>query len=141
METLRSQAAATGERLKQLGNLKAAIKEQESKEKAEEIQQQADNLEEQLLNDRPHQRSVIKLNPVGTNFYVRNYSSVHPLIVPLQAHYAKSISSDSETTLRSLDGTGRVINETTTGTIRSLHSFGLQGTHSVASVKGKVLRK
>jgi len=139
MEAARTQAAGAAEQLKELGNLKAAIKEQESKEKADEIQQQADNLEDQLVNDRPHQRSVIKLNPVGTNFYVRNYSSVQPLMVPLHAPEAKSLSGDSDTSLRSLEGTGRINNKTATGKIRS--TAGLAGTHSVTSVRGKVLPK
>jgi hypothetical protein len=121
--------------------MKATIKEQEAQAKQDEIQNQANNLEDQLVNDRPHQISQVKLNPVGTNLYIRNYSSAHPPVVPLRAHYAKSITSDTDATLRATEATGKINGHTTAGAgRRSSRSLAEQGIHSVTSVKGKVLR-
>jgi tetratricopeptide (TPR) repeat protein len=140
LEAARSQATAATERLKQLGDMKATIKEQEAQAKQDEIQNQANNLEDQLVNDRPHQISQVKLNPVGTNLYIRNYSSAHPPAVALRAHYAKSITTDTDATLRSTEALGK-INANTTNGKRSTPSSQGQGLHSVTSVKGKVLPK
>jgi len=85
MEVLRRNAAANAEVLKQIGESKAAWKEQEAKDKAENLRQQAEELEEQLVNDRPYKSRTVKLNPVGTNLYTRNYSSARPPVKALEA--------------------------------------------------------
>lgn len=83
VDAFRAQAAATAERVRNLGKLKAGIKEQEGREKADEIDYQADNLERQLKDDHP--LSGIKLNPVGTNLYTRNYALVPPTVKAVKA--------------------------------------------------------
>ncbi|MBC7996998.1 MAG: hypothetical protein IAF58_03590 [Leptolyngbya sp.] len=73
------------ERLREIGAAKAAKKEQESQMKAEDLQRQADALEKQILRARNQQDGELKLNPVGTNLYVRNYVDVRPPAKPLRA--------------------------------------------------------
>lgn len=86
LAAMRSRAAANAEALKQIGSAKAAWKEQEAEEKAENLKRQAEELEEQLVNnDRNYKGRTVKLNPVGTNLYIRNYSSARPPIKALDA--------------------------------------------------------
>ncbi|MBX9666517.1 MAG: CDC27 family protein [Candidatus Obscuribacterales bacterium] len=85
LEVLRQRAAVNAENLKQLGAAKAAMKEQESKEKADNLERQAEELEDQLVNDRQSRNGGMRLNPVGTNLYTRNYVKVPPAVKPLRA--------------------------------------------------------
>lgn len=71
---IRARASADGDRLRSIGKWRASIAEQESKEKADEIDQQAQNLQERLLDERKSPYTTVKLNPVGTNLYIRNYA-------------------------------------------------------------------
>jgi len=88
IDAARSQAALAGDRLKEIGKIRAEIEERQSREKAEEIERQARNLQDQLLHERPYQNQEIRLNPVGTNLYVRNYLSVPSKVAPLHARAA-----------------------------------------------------
>lgn len=86
LAVLRSRAAQNAESLRQLGEAKAAWKEREAREKSEGLQRQAEELEEQLINnDKDYKGRTVKLNPVGTNLYIRNYSSAKPLVRSLDA--------------------------------------------------------
>lgn len=85
LQEMRNRAAENMERLRQIGAAKAANKEQESQMKAEDLQRQADALEKQILRSRNQQDGELKLNPVGTNLYVRNYVDVRPPAKPLRA--------------------------------------------------------
>jgi tetratricopeptide (TPR) repeat protein len=95
---IRARAMAGSEQLKQMGQLKASIKEWESQEKANEIQQQAENLQRRLLDDSPEKEGAVKINPVGTNLYIRNYSTVP--ITPLRAE-ARDLFGRSKSTAAS----------------------------------------
>jgi hypothetical protein len=134
-ERIRSQAAADGEQLKEIGKYKAAIKEQESRDKADEIQRQADNLQRQLLDEHPGES---RLNPVGTNLYIRNYSKLP--VTPLQAQ-AKSMSKDTEATLGARHTSAKIKarSEDKNGALGS--SDQTTGSHSTSSVKGQVLNR
>jgi hypothetical protein len=97
---LRSRAAANAEALKQLGDAKAAWKEREAQEKAEGLKQQAEELEEQLVNnDRNYKGRTVKLNPIGTNLYIRNYASARPHVKSLdaQARTLPAVTDGTET--------------------------------------------
>lgn len=85
LEALRQRAAANAERIKQQGQAKSAMKELESIEKADNLERQAQDLEDQLVNDRQSRNGGMKLNPVGTNLYTRNYTKVPPSVKPLTA--------------------------------------------------------
>jgi hypothetical protein len=86
LSILRSRAAQNAESLRQLGEAKAAWKEREARDKSEGLQRQAEELEEQLVNnDRDYKGRTVKLNPVGTNLYIRNYSSAKPPVKSLDA--------------------------------------------------------
>jgi hypothetical protein len=128
-ERIKAEAATTGERLKQIGNWKASIVEEWSHEKSNEIQRQAENLQEQLIDNRP---SNMKLNPVGTNLYIRNYAK--PPLTPLHAE-AKSISTKTTATLSSKQ-TGLTLHsnagQRTTGVAN-------HRSQTVVTVEGKVL--
>ena len=129
----RSQAAANAERLKQIGKMKAEMKEQESQEKAEEIERQAEGLQDQLLHKHRSRNQEIELNPVGTNLYIRNYSGVPPSVAPLHAQ-AASISANGamKNTSASVHSDGVPHNPQVTGQ-------GALNKRAVTSVKGKVL--
>lgn len=85
IEGIKNQATAGSEQLRQAGEWKALQRKQESEDKAEEIRRQAENLQSQLINYRPNINSDIKLNPIGTNLYIRNYSKGIAPIAPLKA--------------------------------------------------------
>jgi tetratricopeptide (TPR) repeat protein len=85
IEGIKNQAAAGSEQLRQAGEWKALQRKQESEDKSEEIRRQAENLQSQLINYRPNINSDIKLNPIGTNFYIRNYSKGIAPITALKA--------------------------------------------------------
>jgi hypothetical protein len=127
-ERIKADAAVTGERLKQIGNWKASIVEEWSHEKSDEIQRQAENLQEQLIDSR---RGNVKLNPVGTNLYIRNYSK--PPLTPLRAE-ARSISTGTTSTLSSKQtGLSMHTNSATKSSSTNNRS------HAVVKVEGKVL--
>jgi hypothetical protein len=128
-ERLKAEASVTGEHLKQIGNWKASIVEEWSHEKSDEIQRQAEQLQEQLTDDRP---SNMKLNPVGTNLYIRNYAK--PPLTPLHAE-AKSISTRTAGTLSSKQ-TGLTLHSNAAQTTAGLANHRSQ---TVVTVEGKIL--
>jgi tetratricopeptide (TPR) repeat protein len=143
IEVIKSQAAAGSEQLRQVGEWKAQQRKQESEDKSEEIRRQAENLQSQLINYRPNINSDIKLNPVGTNLYIRNYSKGINPITPLQAQ-TKALPSyksategikgtvlSKQTSLNKVDGRG-------TSSVTSSSSK-VDGHYSVASVKGQLI--
>jgi hypothetical protein len=136
LAAIRSQAAAAGSDLRELGKLKAAIKERESQDKAEEIERQANNLQDQLLDDR-HRQDELRLNPIGTNLYIRNYSK--PPVAPLHAQ-AKTLAANEMKTQ------GKLRTKTENTKVNALSSTKsitkqLTGKGSIESVKGEVLPK
>lgn len=92
LQAMQERAARNAEILKQIGDAKAARKEQEAQEKSAELQRQAEDLERQLTDDNYNKHRDIKLNPVGTNLYVRNYSKIPPTVKPMRAQ-AQSLDS------------------------------------------------
>jgi hypothetical protein len=135
VDAFRAQAQATAERVRNLGKLKAGIKEQEGKEKADEIDYQADNLERQLKDDHP--LSGIKLNPVGTNLYTRNYALVPPTVkavraeaLPLPGLHAKNSSGQFNSKATSLNLSRSSLTSQTTDA---------HGNLIKASVKGQLI--
>lgn len=85
LQAMRDRAARNAEILKQIGDAKAARHEREAQEKSAELQRQAEDLERQLTDDEYNKHRDIKLNPVGTNLYVRNYSKIPPTVKPMRA--------------------------------------------------------
>lgn len=85
LQAMRERAARNAEILKQIGDAKAARHEREAQEKSAELQRQAEDLERQLTDDEYNKHRDIKLNPVGTNLYVRNYSKIPPTVKPMRA--------------------------------------------------------
>lgn len=85
LQAMRDRAAQNAEILKQIGAAKAARHEREAQEKSAELQRQAEDLERQLTDDEYNKHRDIKLNPVGTNLYVRNYSKIAPTVKPMRA--------------------------------------------------------
>jgi len=85
LQAMQERAARNAEILKQIGDAKAARKEQEAQEKSAELQRQAEDLERQLTDDNYNKHRDIKLNPVGTNLYVRNYAKIAPTVKPMRA--------------------------------------------------------
>jgi hypothetical protein len=129
-ERIKAEAAVIGERLKQIGDWKASIVEEWSHEKSDEIQRQADDLQHQLIDNRP---SNMKLNPVGTNLYIRNYAK--PPLTPLQAEI-KSLSTKTTATL-----TSKQTNLTLrTHGAQSKNELPNRRGQTVVKVEGKVLR-
>lgn len=113
---LRSRAAQNAESLRQLGEAKAAWKEREAREKSEGLQRQAEELEDQLVNnDKDYKGRTVKLNPVGTNLYIRNYASAKPPVKSLDAQQRMlpAITDDANTSARV--GTAGVTGQTKFG--------------------------
>jgi len=138
LSAARSQAAANAERLKQVGKWKAEMKEQEYQEKADEIERQAAGLQDQLLHKHHSRNQEIELNPVGTNLYIRNYSSVPPSVAPLHAQAASMVGAVKSTSASA--STADIKAKSLTGA-HSSQATG-QGTldkRAVTSVKGQVL--
>jgi hypothetical protein len=131
-DRVKAEAAVTGERLKQIGNWKASIVEQWSHEKSDEIQRQAENLQDQLIDNRS---SNVKLNPVGTNLYIRNYAK--PPLTPLHAE-ARSMSTKTSADLASKQ-TNLTLNNNSARNKAGANAK--QESHAVSSVKGQVLNK
>lgn len=123
---MRDRAAQYAEYMKRVGEAKAAQKEREAEEKSAELQRQADDLEHQLTDENYSRHRDIKLNPVGTNLYVRNYSQITPTVKPLKAHAA------------SLSGTASSLQ--TTLQVRSTRSTSTNS-RSIGNGTGAVLRK
>jgi hypothetical protein len=97
LEAIKGQSIAGAEQLRQQGEFRAAQRKFESEEKSEEIRVQAENLQSQLINYRPNINSDIKLNPIGTNLYIRNYSKGIDPILPLKAQ-PRVMTSDKNAT-------------------------------------------
>lgn len=106
LQEMRNRLTENIERIKQTGETKAALKEQESQAKADDLQRQADALEKQILRSGNQQDGELKVNPVGTNLYVRNYMDVRPPAKPLHATQqvlpaVRSINKQTAAVLRS----------------------------------------
>jgi hypothetical protein len=131
-ELLRRQAAERAEELQRFGSLRAARKEQESEEKAEEIQRQSESLQEELQNNEDDQHRGIKLNPVGTNLYIRNYSIVKPNIQPLHAQ---------QQSLPSTNVAGQMASHTVQGNHADARSTSASLKRVSTNVKGQLMSK
>jgi hypothetical protein len=134
-EIMRSRAQANAEQLRLNGEARAAFKEQEAKDKAENLQRQAEELEEQLVNDRPYKNREVKLNPIGTNLYTRNYSSTRAPVKPLDAQ-AFTLPGDVGTrkTSATMTSSGGSLSA-----VRSSSTIGKSGTQAETKVKGQVV--
>jgi len=135
LQAMRERAQRNSEILKQIGGAKAERHERESRAKSEELQRQAEDLERQLTDEGYNKHRDIKLNPVGTNLYVRNYSQIPPTVKPLRAR-AESLSgaATSQQTSAQL--------QTTAGSARLRTNATGQGTNSIrreTNVKGEVV--
>lgn len=146
---IRARASADGDRLRAIGKWRASIAEQESKEKADEIDQQAQNLQERLLDERKSPYTSVKLNPVGTNLYIRNYAK--PAEKPM---HVKSIMATLDSTMTAaelkeksrkellVNGTASRNGKSDTAATKSKEGFIASTPHgrgSTSSVKGEVL--
>jgi hypothetical protein len=135
LAAMRERAAQYAEYMKRVGEAKAAQKEREAEEKSAELQRQADELEHQLTDESYNRHRDIKLNPVGTNLYVRNYSQIAPTVTPMRAQAA------------SLSGAGSVMRTTakmhfTNGSVSFKSTAPINGSGAVVrktNVSGKVL--
>lgn len=135
LQAMRERAAHNAEILKQIGEAKAARHEQESRAKSEELQRQAEDLERQLTDDKYNKNRDIKLNPVGTNLYVRNYSQIPPTVKPMRAR-AESLSGVAT----SQQTSAQLQSSSTAGKLRQNASG--QGTNAIrreTNVKGEVM--
>ena len=138
-EAVRAQAAAGGDQIREIGRRKAAVKEWESQEKADEIKLQAENLQNRLLDTRKSRYTDVKLNPVGTNLYIRNYAA--PPVVPLKVE-AKMVSLDAAVAAAKSGAQSKGEKVDVGGKIVSSRAGGqVAGTRSVVSVRGQVLPK
>ncbi len=88
MASMRERAEQYADWAKRVGEAKAAQKEREAEEKSAELQRQADALENQLTDENYNRNRDIKLNPIGTNLYIRNYSRIPSTIKPMHAQAA-----------------------------------------------------
>ncbi|MCC7529215.1 MAG: hypothetical protein IT342_11900 [Candidatus Melainabacteria bacterium] len=141
LQAMRERAAANAEYLKQVGEAKAERHERESQEKSAELQRQAEDLERQLTDENYNKHRDIKLNPVGTNLYVRNYAKIPPTVKPLRAQ-AESLSGSINSKQTSLKMQSSNVSGNASDTFRT-NAVG-QGTGSVrreVKVKGEVLPK
>lgn len=137
LQAMRERAAANAEYLKRVGEAKAERHVRESQEKSAELQRQAEDLERQLTDENYNKHRDTKLNPVGTNLYVRNYAKIPPTVKPLRAQ-AESLSGS----ITSKQTSARMQSSNTSGNVRT-NAVG-QGTGSVrreAKVKGELLPK
>ena len=137
LAALRNRAAQNAESLRQLGEAKAAWKEREARDKAEGLQRQAQELEEQLVNnDRDYKGRTVKLNPIGTNLYIRNYSSAKPAVKSLdaQARILPAITDETSTAAQ-LGSTSAQLNFAKSR--RSAPGGG--GTRTETKIEGEVL--
>ncbi len=104
MAAMRERAEQYAEYTKRVGEAKAAQKEREAEEKSAELQRQADDLENQLTDENYNRNRDIKLNPIGTNLYIRNYSRIPSTIKPMHAQAASlsGTASSQQTSARFL---------------------------------------
>jgi len=134
---LRDRAAQNAESLRQLGEAKAAWKEREARDKSEGLQRQAQELEEQLVNnDRDYKGRTVKLNPIGTNLYIRNYSSAKPAVKSLdaKARILPAITDDTSTSAQ-LGSTGAQLKSAKS----KPPALGGGGTRTETKIEGEVL--
>ena len=136
LAAMRERAAHNAEILKQIGDAKAARHEREAQEKSSELQRQADDLERQLTDDSYNKHRDIKLNPVGTNLYVRNYSQIPPTVKPMRAQ-AQSLF-DSITGQRT---SAQIRTSTSSGSLKTNAAGQGTGILRETKVKGEVLPK
>ncbi len=146
-EAVRGQTSQTAERLRQQGQWKAEIKQWEAQEKVNELKEQAENLEWRLLHEPVGPISDVRLNPIGTNLYTRNYASVPSRLVPMHAQ-VKSLPSTSGALLET---SGSVRQSPATSSSQqtnaqlnlragSAKGKGIGAQHAVTTVKGQVVR-
>lgn len=95
MAAMRERAEQYAEYARRLGEAKAAQKEREAEEKSAELQRQADELESQLTDENYNRNRDIKLNPIGTNLYIRNYSRIPSTVKPMHAQAASLLGTAS----------------------------------------------
>lgn len=129
-ELIRNRAQANAEQLKRNGDIRASWKEQDAKDKAENLQQQAEELEAQLINDRPSRFGTVKLNPVGTNLYTRNYSSTRAPVKPLDAQTLTLPDVGSRHTSASMSSSQQ---------FKTTQGVGAKGKYTETKVKGQVV--
>ena len=134
IQAMRERAARNAEILKQIGDAKAARHEREAQEKSTELQRQAEDLERQLTDENYNKHRDIKLNPVGTNLYVRNYSQIPPTVKPMRAQ-AQSLEGNitgqqTSAQLRTSNGSG---------TFRTSATGQGNGIRRETKVKGEVM--
>ncbi|MBA3858092.1 MAG: hypothetical protein C0507_14400 [Cyanobacteria bacterium PR.3.49] len=135
LQAMRERAAHNAEILKQVGEAKAARHEQESRAKSEELQRQAEDLERQLTDDNYNKNRDIKLNPVGTNLYVRNYSQIPPTVKPMRAR-AESLSGAAT----SQQTSAQLQSSAASGKLRmNATGQGVNALRREANVKGEVI--
>jgi hypothetical protein len=137
-EIIRSRAQANAEQLRLNGEARAAYKEQEARDKAENLKRQAEELEEQLVNDRPYKNREVKLNPIGTNLYTRNYSSTRTPVKALQAE-AKELP---ENVIRRTSANLKLNHGSAApSAVSSRDGLGAKGTRAEIKVRGEVVPK
>ncbi len=95
MAAMRERAEQYAEYARRVGEAKAAQKEREAEEKSAELQRQADELENQLTDENYNRNRDIKLNPIGTNLYIRNYSRIPSTVKPMRAQAASLVGTAS----------------------------------------------
>lgn len=95
MAAMRERAEQYAEYARRVGEAKAAQKEREAEEKSAELQRQADELENQLTDENYNRNRDIKLNPIGTNLYIRNYSRIPSTVKPMRAQAASLMGTAS----------------------------------------------
>jgi len=114
---MRERAEQYAEYARRLGEAKAAQREREAEEKSAELQRQADELENQLTDENYNRNRDIKLNPVGTNLYIRNYSRIPSTVKPMRAQAASlsGTASSQQTSAKLVTDNSKAKNRKTVG--------------------------
>ncbi|MBS1956091.1 MAG: hypothetical protein JST89_18045 [Cyanobacteria bacterium SZAS-4] len=114
---MRERAEQYAEYARRLGEAKAAQKEREAEEKSAELQRQADELENQLTDENYNRNRDIKLNPIGTNLYIRNYSRIPSTIKPMRAQAASlsGTATSQQTSAKLVTDNAKGLNRKTAG--------------------------
>lgn len=126
---IRSQAANSADRIRDIGKMKANIKQWEAAEKSDEIKNQSENLQRMLIDPSKSGNADIKLNPVGTNLYTRNYQFIPSKITPLRAQPQTLTEVNG-----SNRGTSATVNGSGAGSQKNGHGLGVK-----TSVKGQLM--
>lgn len=122
---LQEQARINGEIARQNAQAAAAIDRQIGEQHAAATAQAADDLEQQLVNQNEHSPGI-KLNPVGTNLYVRNYEfHAPPQVVPLRTNVKAILNPVANSQVRAaVSSANKAHQETVKGTPVSLKVHG-----------------